>query len=424
MRVKGTLSLFLVLGFLIFSVEHVFGGTTGEEILELKQRIEGLEAKLAEDREVREKEFIAQNTLNRINEVFDGLSIGGGATFIMQGTNNANGESLSNNSEDSTDASYSIDLEFEKEFKDYGKAFIHLETGDGSGVEDELALFSSVNRDVDDSDSGVSVTEAWYEHYFSKIPLALTFGKIDPTAYLDGNNYANDECSQFLGHVFRNSPVIEFPDDNGAGIHALLEPLDFFDIELTLMDADADWENVGDNIFFAGQVNIKPGFYGKDGNYRFYVWLNNKDHIKWTNSSESEETNYGAGISFDQELTDIMSVFLRYGWQNPEVYVDGSDFSLEQSWSAGVQFSGDKWNRGDDVLALAFGQIIPSDDYKNCAAVKGNTENHFEAYYNFRVNEHLSLTPDIQVIWDPYGGDAVNGDKTVFVGGLRAQIDF
>jgi len=30
----------------------------------------------------------------------------------------------------------------------------------------------------------------------------------------------------------------------------------------------------------------------------------------------------------------------------------------------------------------------------------------------------------LQVIWAPYGGDAANGDKTIVVGGLRAQVDF
>ena len=103
-------------------------------------------------------------------------------------------------------------MEFEKEFANYGKAFVHLETGDGAGIEDELKVFSNVNRDADDSDNSVSVTEVWYEHYPENMPLTITAGKIDATGFIDTNEYANDECGQFLGRIFRNSPTIEFAD--------------------------------------------------------------------------------------------------------------------------------------------------------------------------------------------------------------------
>ena len=76
------------------------------------------------------------------------------------------------------------------------------------------------------------------------------------------------------------------------------------------------------------------------------------------------------------------------------------------------------------IFALAFGQVEPSDDYKKVNGLKARSEKHLEAYYNFKVNDHLSVSPDIQVIWDPYGRDAVNGDKTIFIGGIRTQVDF
>jgi len=91
-----------------------------------------------------------------------GLTIGAGATFILQGTANANGDDLAKNGEDVTDASYSMDLEFEKTFDDYGVAFLHLETGDGAGVEDELKVFSNVNREL-------VPTKKWLDNLSQKI---------------------------------------------------------------------------------------------------------------------------------------------------------------------------------------------------------------------------------------------------------------
>ena len=224
--------------------------------------------------------------------------------------------------------------------------------------------------------------------------------------------------------MFVNSPVLEFPDDNAAGMYFLLEPSDFMDIETVVADAYADWDRIFDHIFVSSQLNIKPNLFGRSGNYRVYGWMNDKEHTKWKEMTKTKKRNYGVGLSFDQELTDIVGVFARYGWEDPKVFANGEDFSLEQSWSAGLQLIGSPWGRAEDVFGIAFGQIFPSDDYKEVNAVKAKSEEHLEAYYSLKLNDHLALSPDLQVIWDPYGRDAVNGDRAVIVGGLRAQVDF
>ncbi|MBL7130995.1 MAG: carbohydrate porin [Candidatus Omnitrophica bacterium] len=393
------------------------------EVKELKARIAALEAKLTQQQEqmVQTEEKVSK--IESIPNILEGISIGAGATFVLQGTHNANGDNQLSDGDDVTDASYSVDLEIEKEFADYGKAFIHLEAGGGEGVEDELKVFSNVNRDAD-NDENVRLTEAWYEHYLTSIPLTLTFGKIDATCFIDTNEYANDECGQFLGRIFRNSPTIEFAD-NAAGIRFGLEPMDLLDIELVAMDGDSDWEDMFDEMFVATQLNLKPNFFNRTGNYRLVSWFNNREHTKWLETAKTTKSGYGVGISFNQELTDNLGVFIRYAWQNPKVFLNGESFSLEHSWSSGIQLSGSLWNRNEDVLGIAIGQAIPSDEYEKADATRNaNSETHFEVYYSYKVNDHLTLSPDVQVIWNPYGDDAAVGDDTIIVGGLRAQVDF
>jgi hypothetical protein len=418
---KKVVKLVIVAGFFSLLCSTGFAQSRESELADLKQRILKLEQKIAKQEKAAGKQKETEQELAEIKEIFSGFKIGASATYIIQGTGNAN----NNSGDDSaTDASYSADLEIEKEFEDYGLAFLHFEAGNGEGVTDELQVFSNVNADVT-GDANFDLIEAWYEHYFKSTPLTLTFGKLDATAYLDANDYANDECSQFLGDMFKNSAVIEFPDDNSAGVRAMIEPVDFLDVELIAVDANDGWEDIFDNIFLAGQLNFKPNLFNRPGNYRVYGWINDKDHIKWSNSSKNKESNYGFGLSFDQELNNLVGVFARYGWQNPKVYASGADFSLEQSWSVGVQFKGSFWDRENDVFGLAFGQVIPSDDYKAAGTnLKADPENHLEAYYNFQVNDHLSISPDIQIIWNSYGGDAAGGDKTIVVGGIRSQVDF
>jgi len=406
-----------------------------QEMKKQEQRISELEEQLAgmpktvELSDMTIEDFdkhLDTHLLHRIGDyqLLGGLKMGAGSTFIIQGTDNANGSSLSDKGEDVTDASYSMYLTFEKEFEDYGKVFMGMETGDGAGVEDELQLFSNVNRDADDSDNSLCVAEAWHEHYFSAVPAALRAGKIDPTALIDNNDYANDECSQFLGRMFRNSPVIEFPD-NSAGLRLNIEPVDIMGVSLLVMDGDGDWEDVADEIFFAGQLNFKPGLFDRNGNYRLIGWLNDRDHTKWNDSSKNQEKAYGIGISLDQELTDNLGMFARYGWQDPDVYLNGEEFSLEQAWSTGLRIAGSAWGREDDIVGIAVGQIMPSGEYKKSDSSRSaKDEGHFEAYYNYKVNDHLVLAPDLQVIWNPYGDDASNGNNTITVMGLRGQLDF
>ena len=354
--------------------------------------------------------------------VFEGIEIGAGATFVYQTTNNANGDDLSENGEDVGDASYSVDLELSKEFDDFGKALLLFEAGEGSDVEDELKVFSNVNFDATGGDSNLGIVEGWYEQYIGS--ATLRFGKLDATYLIDSNEYANDECTQFLGRIFRNSPVIEFPDNSG-GVRLAFAPTKFMEIETLSMDGNADWEDLFDDTFYAGQVNFKPKFMERGGNYRFFSWASDREHTKWDDSTETKEKNYGFGLSFDQELTDVIGIFARYAWQNPEVYLNGESYSLEQAFSVGMQVAGEPWGRDEDVLGIAFGQVLPSDDYKDSnSSLKADTEGHVELYYSYKINDHLTVSPDVQVIWKPYGGDATNGDDTIVVGGLRGQVDF
>jgi len=40
------------------------------------------------------------------------------------------------------------------------------------------------------------------------------------------------------------------------------------------------------------------------------------------------------------------------------------------------------------------------------------------------VNEHLTVGPEVQVIWNPYGDDASNGKSAITVVGMKGQVDF
>jgi len=423
-----------------------------EEIAQLKTRLEMLEKKVdqqdnyiitqsqtvqAQQQQIHEYETKLSQFEEKLKRVpgepmklMEGLELGVGATMIVQGANNVNyapdGETKKKTR---TDGSYSADITLSKEFKEIsGRAFLHLEGGQGAGLEDNLTLYSNVNRDADDHEN-VRVTEIWYEQGLFKDNAAVTFGKLDPTAYFDQSEVANDETTQFLGRIFRNSPTIEFPD-NGLGIRAAYMPKEWLELGYGLLNAKSSWEKIGDNLFNIGQVHFKTNFFNLAGNYRFLGWYNNVYHTKWLDESKQKEGAYGFGLSFDQKVTDITTAFLRYGWQDPKVYnpdikaTGDLTYSLEHSWSTGFQVEGKPWGRQKDVLAFAVGQAFPSNDYKKYYGYLARPEGHIESYYRIHVNDHLFLSPDFQYIWNPFGKDVADDTSGIFVGGMRVQVDF
>lgn len=79
-------------------------------------------------------------------KLMEGLELGAGGTMIVQGADNTNNAASDvTKKEGRADASYSADITLGEEFKDVGgKAFLHLESGQGAGLEDNLTLQNGV----------------------------------------------------------------------------------------------------------------------------------------------------------------------------------------------------------------------------------------------------------------------------------------
>lgn len=370
-----------------------------------------------------------------------GIEITADATCVVQGTPNANN---AGDGEASTcDAAWSADIFIRKAFDDRGLALMHLEPGQGRGAENELSLYSNVNRDQNDTDANVPVTELWYEHYLLNKQIAVTAGKLDPANYLDQNLYAHDETTQFLGRIFKQNPAVEWPDDNTLGGRLIIAPeiIPYLSLEASYFNANNTYERIFDRPFVSTQLNVKPGMFLNldkeqwDGNYRFYWWLNALNHTKLAGAGEdpaddAKKDNYGFGLSVDQMLTDTFGIFARFGWERPDlelVSTNPNAAQCEASWSGGIKMTGRYWKRADDVLAFGIGQVFPSKQYKDAgvAGTGGAAEGHLELYYKCQLFKWLALTPDFQWIWNPHGvnHDYLGDDNTIFVYGARAQID-
>jgi len=392
-----------------------------DEIRTLRERIDQLEKKVeAQDMKIEQQEAVIADSdsslkeLEGIRAAFSGLEISIGATSVVQGSI-GNDDNIGH---DDTDATYSVDIEISSKIGENGIAMLHIEAGEGSGLYDELSGFSGPNADAIGGDSDFEISELWYEHRFKDTGVVTTFGKLDVTRWFDTNAAANDENSQFLADVFVNNIAVEFPDYAYGG-RLTISLNEISDISFGALEADSDFEDIFDENFLIAEIDFRPIINRRQGNYRIYGWHNSDDKTAFADPSDDRENGYGLGLSIDQEITNALTVFTRFGWQDDDVY------EVEYAWSFGLQLSGCLWGREEDMFGIAYGRADIGEDYQDCLRAAGlrtaAAEDTFEAYYRFRVNDYLTLSPDIQFADNMAGMD---NEDSVFILGMRAQVDF
>jgi hypothetical protein len=405
------------------------------EIESLKDKVQQLEEKLKEQKlktsQIEESQKSFKDELSSIVEAFKGIEIGFSATGVAQGSigNNDNKNIPSDRErKDRVDGSISADLKISKKISDHGLATVILSGAYGEGIDPRIPSWWGINGDAE-GDNDVYLKELWYEHKLFDDKLAFTIGKVDLTSYFDSNAVANDETTQFLSPGFVHSIAIEFPDDNGPGVRLQFIPMEILDISFGWADGDADWNELGKRSFFIGEIGLHPKFSELQGNYRLYSWFreHQKDDdfgVSWRDrirGRHRSKDGWGLGLSLDQAINPNITLFARLGYQDKKVY------EFNWAWSLGAEVKGSYWGRKEDVLGAAFGMAMISSDYKDFKkAVDGEpwvkeNESHLELYYRFQLNKHISLSPDLQILWNAQGNGKFD---PVMVIGLRGTIEF
>ena len=244
---------------------------------------------------------------------YDSVNVTGGITAALQGTS-GNDDSTAE-TKNSTDFSYSLDLNLNSEIAPKHNFFVHIETGEGKGVNDNFATFISPNYDPfntlnpDTGHQDITISQAFYEGFFLEEMLTADIGKMDIHSFSDENNFAGDENSQFMAGLFVRLPgtlFAELDDDYSPGIRFFLAPNEWF--EVTYVVASAANDSVGKDVYHVGQVNIKPNVFDLEGNYRFYFIRDGRNYTKIDEIDKTATSNFGWGVSFDQLITENLGI--------------------------------------------------------------------------------------------------------------------
>ncbi|MEK8029924.1 carbohydrate porin [Ideonella sp. DXS29W] len=329
--------------------------------------------------------------------------------------------------------------------------FGHLRFGQGSGVSLRPTHTATVNSVPFEAGSGSDetyaiVAQAWGQlewdlgaGRFNDLPsnrVELNLGKIDIFGFFDQNAVAGDEGAQFLNNVFVHNPLLDSGGDIAADAYGFAPGLRVAYID---EGEDRGWgwgaslgvfgSGGGANFSAAprrplviGQVEFSPKQINGEprGTYRFYAWTNGQTTDL---SGESAQRHSGYGLSIDQKIGREWNLFVRWGQRT------SGDGAFDKALTFGFEHGGRAWGRGSDAVGLAAGFVRTSSEWARATALDPNlvgfaadgNEQILEAYYRWKLSDHLELTPDLQWIRRA-GGD---GDAPAFMAvGLRAAVGF
>ena len=303
-----------------------------------------------------------------------------------------------------------------------GASFVATaEGGKGKGIDKLLPTFSV----YDGSDGEISylyVPELYLDQNFFDGKFYINAGRTDLSNWFDDSEVANISDTQFLSSALVNNPVIPFPQ-KGLAAMAGIKPEDWLCLQTGVSNAKASSTQIGLRSafkddpawFFINEICFCPKIGQLQGNYRFSLRRNFQD-LDRIDGSGIQHDDWGFSLSFDQQVTQKVTLFCRYGFADKRV----SD--LSNFWSAGGQITGPIPGRKGDIFGMAVAQSFLGDDYLRANGPGlASRETMFETYYSIELNRILTLIPSLQFVTNP---DGEANAKNEIVGGARLILIF
>ena len=298
-----------------------------------------------------------------------------------------------------------------------------------------------------------------------KVPIRrieLRGGKLTLPDFFDVNSVGSDSHLQFMNWTMDNNGAWDYAaDTRGYTLGAMAEYDDrawsirygLFAMPVIANGIDLDWafsRAHGHNgefelrkgwlphpkdqqkgtqrlLFFANRAHM--GTY-REANNAFLSGQGSRPEI--TLHEHQGALKYGFGYNTEQYLSANMRVFGRFGW-NEGQHESYAYTEVDQTISAGADYTGAPWGRPSDKVALAFVSNAIKSDHQQYLKLGGlgfllgdgalnyGRETTIESYYTLHAWRGLFYSIDVQEINNP----GYNRDRgPAWVGSARAHVDF
>jgi Carbohydrate-selective porin, OprB family/S-layer homology domain len=271
-------------------------------------------------------------------------------------------------------------------------------------------LANAGGLDYSDYESNLRLRRLYYT-FRPQDDLAVTVGaKMAPRDFIDKNGLANNEALDFSSGVFLNNPLIvqnQIDRTSGAGVAVAWNPKDSkFAARGLYIAADAEQPSQG----IAGdrrQASVEVEYAPSD---------QLKLKLQYTNAKINDTDINAVGVNAEYRVNLNTGFFGRVGYGSYKGFNTAINQNLDAhpfSWSVGLQ------QRNlvipGTVAGVAIGQPFASGDLGNA------TQTNFEAFYNLKLSDSISVTPIFTVVTNP-DNDKDNG--TIWQSALRTVFSF
>src|ERR1035438_1276528 len=282
--------------------------------------------------------------------------------------------------------------------------------------------------------------------------LTLTAGKFAAVDYFDDNACSHDPRTQFMNWALMDSGAWDYPADTRgyrAGLTAELRQKGWATRYGIMMEPQEANQLVLDKHVtkaFAQVLELDRSYSwdGHPATVRPFLFLNRADMGSYSEAiadpaarldvtrTREYRSKYGAGLSWDQELTANTGAFLRFSW-NCRKTESWAFTEIDRSIAGGISLKGAAWGRAGDVAGLAGIANGLSSEHRQYLAAGGygfiigdgrlnyGSEEVVEAYYDAKVARRLWITPDLQYAEHP-GYNRDRGGLPIFA--IRAHWEY
>ena len=272
-----------------------------------------------------------------------------------------------------------------------------------ANLQDDVKDINGRNRDY--------LLTAWYKHTFTfnaGHTLGLTGGIIDATDYMNENAYADDENTQFMNEALTNGPGVFLPSyDLGVALEWAISGFSVRGAVMAVGDNGEAEPNNEPYNYFGVQLGYTVNTVLGVGNYRVNIDITSDSFPNLTD--QKKEQLHGVLISFDQQLGEVLGVWIRFEWQD-----HATDINFKDVYTGGIDINGSLWGRACDNIGIGYGHLRGGNlDFDHT--------NIFEIYGRFAVNKIFAVTGDAQYIKDSMKtGSSPKG----WILGLRLTAEF
>ncbi|MGA7952539.1 MAG: carbohydrate porin, partial [Gloeobacterales cyanobacterium] len=288
---------------------------------------------------------------------------------------------------------------------------------------------SSIGNVQTNGNSNVSFDKVRYTTTLFSDNFRVFVGpRIDAFEIIDTNSFANNEEVDFSNGSLINNPLITFIFAGpGTGFDwKIADAFSFRGLYIANQGGNSFGFGTGgltgSNSIGALELEVRPSQTSKI-KLQYGAYTTQTTYlVNGTNFVGTPTKSNVYGVNAEWAITPQIGVFGRYGagtattgflnlgagnLQGPT-----NDFNLTY-WSAGFSFP-DLFAPGN-TLGIAVGQP------PRATNIASGTETDYELYYNLKVNDRITLTPDIQIISQP---NNIAGNPTITVATLRLVFTF